>query len=84
MQLEKANIQAIPISNVGIAIAAGNGAKDPRPEWFNPYPGAMDAAKQEQYSDTFIRVFRSLLAEKKVPTWTFQLLDIDAINSRKK
>lgn len=70
---------AIPISNVGIAIASANGAKNPSSEWFNPFQKIID--KQENYSPTTIRMWKELIKEQKVPTWVYQIIDIELLQS---
>jgi hypothetical protein len=77
-KLDQANLMAIPISNVGIAIASANGAKNPSPEWFNPFQKIVDKDNQN-YCQTTIRMWKELLSQNKIPTWVFNLVDVDSL-----
>lgn len=77
--LENANQNAIPIAGLGVATLSSQGVKNPKIEWFNPYPKML-----ESFDETAIQIpnhvsetFSQLSREGKVPSWATNYLEMD-------
>ncbi|WP_100898156.1 hypothetical protein [Nostoc flagelliforme] len=82
--MELASINASPVASVGVAMmsVAGGKAKD---EWFNPYASMLfqqEAKKTCKTADA--KLFLSLAASGKLPSWVVSHVDIKLIEAAAK
>lgn len=77
---ERANLISIPIANLGVAYAQSQGAKNAKPEWFNPWGQILKEREiKKQYSDRLLSTLSQLINEKIIPSWVYSQLDPDLV-----
>lgn len=78
--LEIANLRAVPLAEIGIAMSAIGGAKNPQRDWFNPFGVAIKRQDLKKRIDKEVaEICWELFNSNQMPTWVGEQIDIEAM-----
>jgi hypothetical protein len=78
--IEIADLRAVPLAEIGVAMSAIGGAKNPQREWFNPFGTLLKQQNLKKQIDKEIaEICCELFDSNQMPTWVSQQIDMEAM-----
>jgi hypothetical protein len=65
-----------------VGLASSQGVKDVNPQWFNPYGKMLENKTAKEFiSSECAKIFHELKEENKLPAWSFNIFNIELLDS---